>query len=76
MWRICNSGALRLRRKQQTKRCLLHLGVSYGYTFKEELVKIDFAPFWKEVYPKRKEFAPPGSKFFPFRVDPFSEGTQ
>ena len=23
---------------------------------------------------KRKEFAPNGSKFFPFRVDPFSEG--
>ena len=23
---------------------------------------------------KRKEFTPIGSKFFPFRVDPFSEG--
>ena len=22
----------------------------------------------------RKEFAPSGSKFFPYRVDPFSEG--
>ena len=30
----------------------------------------------KRAYPKRKEFAPIGSKFFPFRVDPFSEGRQ
>ena len=30
--------------------------------------------FWKEVYFKRKEFALRGSKFLPFRVDPFSEG--
>ena len=30
--------------------------------------------FWKGVYSKRKEFAPCGSKFFPFRVDPISEG--
>ena len=30
-------------------------------------------PVWKEVYAKRKEFAPKGSKFFPFRVDPFLE---
>ena len=25
---------------------------------------------WKGVYSKRKEFAPKGSKFLPFRVDP------
>ena len=25
----------------------------------------------KTVYPLRKEFAPTGRKFFPFRVDPF-----
>ena len=30
----------------------------------------------KGVCFKRKEFAPKGSKFFPFRVDPFSEGRQ
>ena len=30
--------------------------------------------FWKGVYCNRKEFAPTGSKFFPFKVDPFSEG--
>ena len=30
-------------------------------------------PFWKEVYPKRKEFAP---KFVLFRVDPFSVETE
>ena len=29
--------------------------------------------FENRVYFKRKEFAPKGSKFFPFRVDPFSE---
>ena len=29
----------------------------------------------KGVYSKRKEFAPIGSKFSPFRLDPFSEGT-
>ena len=30
----------------------------------------------KRVYPKRKEFAPCGSKFFSFRVDSFSERRQ
>ena len=29
--------------------------------------------FYKGVYSKRKEFAPLGSKFFPFRIDCFSE---
>ena len=29
---------------------------------------------WKGIYSKRKEFPPPGSKFFPFKADPFSEG--
>ena len=29
--------------------------------------------FWNGVYSKRIEFAPMGSKFFPFRVDPFLE---
>ena len=33
-----------------------------------------FVPFWKEVYSKKKEFAPFGSKFLLFRVDTFSEG--
>ena len=31
-------------------------------------------PYWKAVYSIRKEFAPFGSKLFPYRVDPFSEG--
>ena len=30
----------------------------------------------KGIYFKRKEFAPRGSKFFPFRVEPFSEVRQ
>ena len=34
------------------------------------------SPFWKWVYSKRKEFAPIGSKFFPFRVDLYSEGVK
>ena len=33
-----------------------------------------FLSFWKGVYSKWKEFAPNGSKIFPLRVDPFSEG--
>ena len=32
--------------------------------------------FWKGVHPKRKEFAPLGSEFFPFRGDPFPERRQ
>ena len=32
--------------------------------------------FWNEVYSKTKEFAPTGSKFFPFGVDAFSEERQ
>ena len=31
-------------------------------------------PFRKGVYSKRKEFAPMGSKFFLFRIDPSSKG--
>ena len=31
-------------------------------------------PFLKGVHSKKEEFAPKGSKFFPFRVDQFSEG--
>ena len=33
-------------------------------------------PFWKRIYTKRKEFAPNGSKFFPFRVDLTSKWKQ
>ena len=45
------------------------------YTFRgDNFVKMEFVPFWKGVYPKRKEFANIGSKFFPHRVDPFLEG--
>ena len=33
-----------------------------------------YLPFWKVVYSERKEFAPFGSKFFSFRVDPICEG--
>ena len=33
-----------------------------------------YLPIWEGVYSKRKEFAPIGSKFFPFRVDQFSGG--
>ena len=36
--------------------------------------KIVLPPVWKGVYSERKEFAPKRSKFFPFRVDPFSDG--
>ena len=33
-------------------------------------------PFWEEVYSNRKEFAPGGSKFFPFRVDLYRRETK
>ena len=35
-------------------------------------VFLHIKPLQKGVYSKRKEFAPNGSKFFPFRVDYFS----
>ena len=45
-----------------------------GYTFRgDNSVKIVFVPFCKEVYSIRKEFAPRGSKFFPYREDPLKE---
>ena len=37
------------------------------------LLSCTSSPFWKGVFSKSKEFAPKGSKFFPFRVDPFLE---
>ena len=37
-------------------------------------VKICVYSFLQKVYSKRKEFAPIGSRFFPLRVDVFSEG--
>ena len=39
-----------------------------------QLWKVVFFFLLKGVYFKRKEFAPKWSKFFPFNVDPFSEG--
>ena len=44
-------------------------------TFLGEVTRLELllAPFWKGVFSKRKEIAPFGSKFFPFREDPFSE---
>ena len=35
------------------------------------LLSWTWSPFWKGVYSERKEFAPKGSKFFPFRICPF-----
>ena len=43
----------------------------YIYMYINKTVKIVLFHFWKGVYSKRKEFAPKGSKFFPFRVDLF-----
>ena len=48
-----------------------------GYIFRgRHLCQNCFASFLKKVHSKRKEFAPSGSKFFRFRVDPFSEAKQ
>ena len=47
-------------------------GNFYWYSFKEVKCQNCFAPIWKKVYRKRKEFAltgNSGSIFFPFRVD-------
>ena len=38
------------------------------------LSKLICLPFEKGSILKRKEFAPTGSKFFPFKVDPFQKG--
>ena len=43
------------------------------YFLGRHLFKHCFASLLKGVHSKRKEFAPLGSKFFPFRVDHFSE---
>ena len=46
-----------------------------GYPFKgDNSGNLFYPPSEKGVYSERKEFAPKRSKFFPFRVDPFSEG--
>ena len=45
-----------------------------SYTFKgSNYDRNCFPPFWKGVYSKKKEFAPGGSKFFLFNVDPFQK---
>ena len=40
----------------------------------EKIVSIDLPPVQKRIPPNWKEFALKGSKFFPFRVDPFPKG--
>ena len=46
-----------------------------GYSLKGgHFVKSIFASFLKMVCFKRNEFAPPGGKFFPSKVDPFLWG--
>ena len=42
-------------------------------TIREDDCQNCFVSHLKGVYSKRKEFAPMGSKFFPFEVDPFVE---
>ena len=55
----------------------------FFFVFSQDTLLVPFcvlyytpSPILKEVNSKRKEFAPNGSKFFPFRVDPFPEGRQ
>ena len=45
-----------------------------GLRVKERICTL--SPFWKGIYTTKKEFAPFGSKFFPYRVDPFLEGNK
>ena len=42
----------------------------------EDNPKLFLQPFLKGVYSNMKEFAHDLSKYFSFRVDPFSEGTK
>ena len=44
------------------------------YAFKGGKCQSCFPLSENSVYSKRKEFAPSGSEFFPFRVDTVSEG--
>ena len=37
-------------------------------------VSTHYAPVFKEIYPKRKEFDPLENILFPFREDTFSDG--
>ena len=41
-----------------------------------QLCQVVLTPIFKGVYYKREEFAPLGSKFFPFRVDPCQKGAK
>ena len=50
--------------------------MSSGLTKCQPMRIICVSLFWKGVYSIRKEFAPSGSKFFPYRVDPFPKGTK
>ena len=46
-----------------------------GNTFREGIsAKIILTPFWEEVYSTRKQCSTKGSKLFPLKVHPFSEG--
>ena len=50
---------------------VVELGVECGGN--PSLAELFLPPFSKEVYSKRKEFAPKGSKIFSFKVDNFLE---
>ena len=60
-------------RTSSSKQCPSRNNTLSGET---TLVKYDFVPFWKWVYSIRKEFAPIGSKFFPYRIDPIFIGSK
>ena len=65
------------KKKKRTFWCLNWIGYNQCLeidTFSREITSKLISPSWKWVYTKRKEFAPLGSKFFPLRVHPFSEG--
>ena len=55
--------------------CLLSEGCWVHCHGEITLSKMVCVTFFKRVYSKRKEFAPNGSKFFPFRADRFLKGS-
>ena len=63
---LCPFWGLRLKGKN----LLLFVPSEKRSTFKGKNL-LPFVPSEKGVYFKRKEIAPNGSKFFPFKVDPF-----
>ena len=54
----------------------MYIGYILRHIYKKGNICVFFPAYQAGVYSTRKEFAPIGSKFFSFRVDPISEGRE